>query len=362
MVSKSDLERGVEQGIISPDQLNKLASITSESSDGNRSQADFSQDALREAEDEAPRFIRSFGDLFIAIGAGFLGAGVMSAVSFLGNTIPAQVAGLALIWLAAEWLTGYLRISAPSIVLSVLFTGFTAYFMATALDAPRWSTLATYESFMIVSAAALVAAGLFFLRFRLPFALAIVGLTIVGLAFTAIGTISTDFLLANFRWIIGLGGLSLFSAAMWFDLKDPLRNSTRSDCGFWLHLIAAPMLTHAVLWDSHPAITNLQKAFGATPVINSGMVIAIFFILFGIIALIINRRALLVSSLGYVGSVIAYGIWQLNLPAGASTSVVLLVIAALILTFGVGWKPLRRLVFKLMPQGKYLDNLPPAHV
>ncbi len=360
MVSKSDLERGVEQGIISPDQLNKLAAIVSDD-EGSAAMQSLQRDILREAEDEAPRFIRSFGDLFIAIGAGFLGAGVMSAVSFLGNTITAQVAGLVLIWLAAEWLTGYLRISAPSIVLSVLFTGFSAYFMATALDAPRWSTLATYENFMIVSATALVAAGLFFLRFRLPFALAIAGLTIVGLAFTAIGTVSPEFLLSNFRWIIGLGGLSLFATAMWFDFKDPLRNSTNSDCGFWLHLIAAPMLTHAVLWDSHPAITNLQKAFGQTPVVNSWLIIAIFFILFGIIALIINRRALLVSSLGYVGSVIAYGIWQLNLPSGSATSIVLLIIAALILTFGVGWKPLRRLVFKLLPSGKYLDKLPPAH-
>jgi len=361
MVSKSDLERGVEQGIISPDQLNKLASIVSEDGDGNTPQTELSQDALREAEDEAPRFIRSFGDLFIAIGTGFLGAGLMSAVTFLGNTIAAQVAALVLIWLVAEWLTGYLRISAPSIVLSVLFTGFTAYFVANGLDASSWSNLATYETFMIVSAVALVAAGLFFLRFRLPFALAIVGLTIVGLAFTAIGVVSSDFLLSNFRWIIGLGGLSLFSVAMWFDLKDPLRISTRSDCGFWLHLIAAPMLTHAVLWDAHPAFTYLQKAFEAAPVFNNWLIIAAFFVLFGIIALIINRRALLVSSLGYVGSVVAYGIWQLDLPSGAATSVVLLIIAALILTFGVGWKPLRRLVFRLMPTGRYLDNLPPAH-
>ena len=286
----------------------------------------------------------------------------MSAVTYLGNTVAAQLGALVLIWLAAEWLTGYLRVSAPSIVLSVLFTGFTAYYMAAVLGAPRWSNLAIYETFMIVSAAALVAAGLFYLRFRLPFALAIVGLTIVGLAFTAIGTLSSDFLVSNFRLIVGGGGLSLFTAAMWFDLKDPLRKSTRSDCGFWLHLIAAPMLTHAVLWDSHPAITNMQKMLGTTPALNSWLIIAAFFVLFGIIALIINRRALLVSSLGYVGSVIAYGIWQLNLPSGAATSVVLLIIAALILTFGVGWQPLRRLVFKLMPRGKYLDNLPPAHV
>jgi len=361
MVSNRDLELGVERGIISPDQLSQLASLTSEDREAATAQADLEQDALEQAEDEAPRFIRSFGDLFIAIGTGFLGAGLMSAVTYLGNTIVSQLGALVLIWLAAEWLTGYMRISAPSIVVSVLFTGFTAYYMATALDAPRWSNLAVYETFMIVSAAAMVAAGLFYLRFRLPFALAIVGLTIVGLAFTAIGTISSDFLLSNFRLIVGGGGLSLFAAAMWFDLKDPLRKSTRSDCGFWLHLIAAPMLTHAVLWDSHPAITNLQKMLGTTPDVNSWVIIAAFFLLFGIIALIINRRALLVSSLGYVGSVIAYGIWQLNLPSGSATSVVLLVIATLILTFGVGWKPLRRMVFKLMPTGKYLEKLPPAH-
>lgn len=364
MVSNRDLLLGVERGIISQDQLAQLVSLASEAEENNSPETFQQLDAEREAEDEAPRFIRSFGDLFIAIGTGFLGAGLMAMVTFLGNTLPAQASALVLIWLAAEWLTGYLRISAPSIVLSVLFTGFATYYMQIFFATADLSSLGIQASreplFMGVSA--MLASGLFYLRFRLPFALAIFGLAVLGLIIATIGTVSSDFLLSNFRWVIGLGGAGLFATAMWFDVQDPLRTSRRSDCGFWLHLIAAPLITHAVLWDSHPAITNLQSMLGATPAISSWLVITTFFILFGIVALIINRRALLVSSLGYVGSVIAYGIWQLDLPSGATTSVILLIIATLILTFGVGWTPLRRLIFMLLPHGKYLNKLPPVHV
>jgi hypothetical protein len=129
MVSNRDLLLGVERGIISQEQLAQLVSIASDVRKEAPSEALQQQELLTEAEDEAPRFIRSFGDLFIAIGTGFLGAGLMAAVSFLGNTLPAQLGALVVIWLAAEWLTGYLRISAPSIVLSLLFTGFAAYYL-----------------------------------------------------------------------------------------------------------------------------------------------------------------------------------------------------------------------------------------
>jgi len=368
MVSNRDLLTGVERGIITQEQLAQLVSLAAQVQSGDSEDVDPEivehQDGENEALDEAPRFIRSFGDLFIAVGTGFLGAGLITAVGFLGDTPAAQLSALVVIWLAAEWLTGYLRISAPSIVLSVLFTGLSAYYISLYFNMAAWRGFdinSGFDTLMFTSVSALGAAGLFYARFRLPFALAITGFTTVLLVLAIIGTISSEFLMTNFRWIIGLGGINLFAAAMWFDISDPLRTSRRSDCGFWLHLIAAPMLTHAVLWDQHPAITSLKNMLGATATGNSWLIIASFFILFGIVALIINRRALLVASLGYVGSVIAYGIWNLNLPAGATTSVVLLIIAILILTFGVGWKPLRRLVFMLLPQGSYLDKLPPAH-
>lgn len=376
MVSNRDLLLGVERGIISQDQLTQLVSLAAEAppkaealmhyaQEADPDVQDIVQDVLEEAQDEAPRFIRSFGDLFIAIGTGFLGAGLMAAVSYLGDTLSAQIGALVIIWLAAEWLTGYLRISAPSIVLSVLFTGFVAYYyMSYSLQEPLlldFNNSSSFDRLLTTGLSAMLASSLFYARFRLPFALALFGLALVTVLVVVIGTISTDFLWTYSRWIIGLGGLSLFAVAMWFDTKDPLRKSRLSDCGFWLHLIAAPLLTHAMLWDSHPAIASFKKTLGADAVANGWIIITAFFVLFGIVALVINRRALLISSLGYIGSVIAYGIWHLQLPAGAATSAVLLIAATLILSFGVGWKPLRRLVFMVLPQGEYLDKLPPAH-
>lgn len=361
MVSNRDLLLGVERGIITQDQLVQLIAITTELQlDGEESQ----QTSEDEADDEAPRFIRSFGDMFIAIGTGFLGVGLMAAITFLGQTTSAKLGALIIVWITAEWLTGYLRISAPSIVLSILFTGFTAFYFSHFFDLSILNDLNTNAEFrglILVSISAMCAAGVFYARFRLPFALGIFGLMTIGLLLSIIGAVSSDLLLGYLRWIIGLGGLGLFTTAMWFDAKDPLRKTRLSDCGFWLHLIAAPMLTHAVLWDSHPALTGLQNMFGVSHGANSWLIITIFFVIFGIVALIINRRALLVSSLGYVGSVAAYGIWRLNLPEGSATSVVMLIIATLILAFGVGWKPLRRMVFMALPQGNYLATLPPAH-
>ncbi len=354
MVSNRDLMLAVDRGIITREQLDRIETIAT----------DVQNEAALEAQDEAPRFIRSFGDFFIAIGTGFLGGGLSAAVSYLDGSLPAVAAALVLIWLAAEWLTGRLRISAPSIVLAVLFTGFAAYYVPELIDKEFFSGLTgnTSEQIpLLIGVSSLLAAGLFYARFRLPFALAIFGLTVVFLIFAVLGTYWEDFLNSNFRWVIGLSGLAMFVMAMWYDTRDPIRMSLYSDCGFWLHLFAAPMLTHAILLNSHPAISSLQSLAGVAPTSSNWQLVAIFFFIFAFTALIIDRRALLISSLGYVGSIIAYGIWKLDLPADAATSAVLLIIAAIILTFGVGWKPLRRLVLSLLPRGGYLEKLPPVH-
>jgi hypothetical protein len=42
-------------------------------------------------------------------------------------------------------------------------------------------------------------------------------------------------------------GLAVFAVAMSYDLTDPERVTHRSDCAFWLHFLAAPLLVHSLI-------------------------------------------------------------------------------------------------------------------
>ena len=87
--------------------------------------------------------------------------------------------------------------------------------------------------------------------------------------------------------------IGIFALAMWWDRSDRVRQTRRSDVAFWLHLLAAPMI-------AHPIFHLLGVTDGGN--IGSGAAVLVIGVslLFGLIALAIDRRALLVSALAYV--------------------------------------------------------------
>ena len=132
-------------------------------------------------------------------------------------------------------------------------------------------------------------------------------------------------------------GLVIFAAAMAFDLSDRERLTRRADCAFWLHLLAAPLIVHCLITLVAPHYATQMTMAVAT------VILAIFAVL-TIVAIVIDRRALLVSALVYVGVVIAYGIQSTStvgqLPNNQALVLftTLLVLGALVLTLGVGWR------------------------
>ena len=84
-------------------------------------------------------------------------------------------------------------------------------------------------------------------RFVVPITVA-AGVLALGLA----AVISIAYLLDNdmdggsVRWLVLLSGLGTFALAMWWDVSDPERVTRRSDVAFWLHLLAAPLIAHAL--------------------------------------------------------------------------------------------------------------------
>ena len=68
-----------------------------------------------------------------------------------------------------------------------------------------------------------------------------------------------------------------------------------------------------------------------------------------LIGLAINRRALIVSSLGYCGIAIAFLVKQTELSIGSTLAITLVLLGAAIVLLGVAWHPVRNQLIRILP-------------
>ena len=130
---------------------------------------------------------------------------------------------------------------------------------------------------------------------------------------------------------------------MRWDTSDRERITRRSDVAFWLHLLAAPMI-------AHPVFALLGVTDGDNLGVGAAVGVLAVYVAFGLVALAIDRRAMLVSALIYVLWALAslfreFGAVELNFALTA------LVIGSALLSLSAFWLPIRRKVVELMPDG-----------
>ena len=113
----------------------------------------------------------------------------------------------------------------------------------------------------------------------------------VGLLVAALGENAEQAKNVILGFVLALG-IGVFLFAMWWDGSDRARLTRRADVAFWLHLLAAPMIVH-------PVFTLLGLNDG-NATIGEGLVVILLYVVLGLTALAIDRRALLVSALAYV--------------------------------------------------------------
>lgn len=135
-------------------------------------------------------------------------------------------------------------------------------------------------------------------------------------------------------------GLIVFAAALRFDMSDRERLTRRSDCAFWLMLAAAPLIVHPVV--SLLTSVELTELFANAVTLSAVAV-------FALIALIVDRRAFLVSSLAYLGATIISGIGAIA-GEGNALWATLVVMGAAVVLLGVGWQSARAFVMRPLPQ------------
>jgi hypothetical protein len=189
-------------------------------------------------------------------------------------------------------------------------------------------------------------AAAFYLRHRMPFSLLPIAAGVISIASLVMGI---D--LSELAIVVAGYGLAIFAVAMWFDAQDTARQTRLSDCAFWLHLLAAPLIVHGVM------VSLLSPGGVAAPFRE--ILTIMFFIGFFLLALFVDRRALLVSSISYaIYAVITLAEGHV-IRLENITLVVFMLFGVFIVFFGTYWYKVRSLVFAPIASRSISGYVPP---
>jgi hypothetical protein len=369
MLDEDDLDAAVAEGILTAEQVDKLRAFVG----GRRLAAD-------RADDERFRFMRGFNDFFFAVGIILFGVGI---AYFADDNAIWNLAAAAVVWAISEFLVRRMRLVLPGILLACLFAFFV--YRLTALDwtsvahltglplrlpqlrtLPNAGLVGNLEPLAIATKALVtsVAAAVYYARFRLPFALLVVAGSVVLFVSTVLGPLLFPGIVPS-GLILFACGLGVFAAAMAYDLSDRARTTRAADCAFWLHLLAAPLIVHSLIRLLLPTAPRFAAGapLGIAMTTTSAVTIFVIVAILTVIAVLIDRRALLVSALIYLGVAIGYTLTSaMNTGAGNQSAIffaTLVILGAMVLVLGVGWQKLRGLLLRLFPSG-LVARLPPV--
>ena len=339
MYSESDLEGAVAAGVIPQ----STASAFRQHIAATR--------ASPAVDEESFRLLTGFNDIFVGIAIALL----LTSIGWLGGWVKTGLGGLGVAvaaWALAEYFTRVRRMALPSIILLLAFAGGVAATMVgTLVDInPDWSD---QTNALIATGIALVTGGATWLhwkRFMVPITVAVgaaSGVAALVALYVAVTHVSEDGIFP----LVLIGGIGTFALAMWWDGSDLTRTTRRSDVAFWLHLAAAPMIAHSVF--------HMLGVFQGQIGVAQALIVMALYLVFAFIALAIDRRALLVSSLAYV----LYALSMLFQQAGAvelSMAFTAFVIGSALLTLSAFWHPMRRAVIGTL--GNLGNRLPPVQM
>jgi hypothetical protein len=365
MYSESDLAQAVEAGVLSPDAVEAFRTHVA------------ARSATSAVDEEHFRLLTGFNDIFVAIAAtlilvavGWIGSYIAGTVVNIGRGGPVEIGVTAAAggftvavtsWLLAEYFTRQRRMALPSILLLLGFTGgmlvgFSGVFGANVpwlaeqvnavTDTQRQQLIGGVTA--VVGVLTALVTWIHWRRFMVPITVAVGAMTAVGIAIGMIMAFVPD----ARDWvnpIVLAAGLIVFAIAMAWDMTDLERRTRRSDVAFWLHLAAAPLI-------AHPIFHMLGVFDGDISVPMAALVLALY-AGFAMVALAIDRRALLVSSLVYVLWAM-YALFQSTGAVELSAALTGLVIGSALLMLSAFWQPMRRGVVGLL--GGLGDNLPPT--
>ncbi len=364
-MDRDKLKAAIEADVISADQAARLEAM-------------FTRKEGEEAEAEPLRFLSNLNDVFLSIGLVILFVGLGAGLSisiFTSGTVRFEhfapvIFGLlaAIAWGLSEYFCARRKLLLPSIILAIIWSvcvGVAAYFLlvwnvfqehggeiASSVftgsepsdsffeDLATQSRTSAILGILVATGAALA----YYIRFRLPFSQFLMMITLSLIAFI---------LMPGYETLVAMGVVSLL-LAIFFDARDPHRSSRLSDNAFWLHVAAAPQLVYG--------IRGIVE--GSVPEGSAMVHVALVSVLavLTILSLALNRRALIISGLVTFG----WAIWNLFQAFGDSIlmkfAAPFLLIGAIVVLLGAGWKTARKILLAGMPSTGLLGRVFPKEV
>lgn len=327
--TEEQMKAGIDAGIFTESAVNEFKALMN------------SQKNIHQADEENFRLIASFNDIFVVIALTLLFVSIMWIFNKLGIWMGALISAY-LAWKLSEIFITKKRMAFPAIVLvsafifniSTLILPFTKSTLEFLNFQPNIDT-----PFFITSSLAGVVAGIFhWKRFKVPITIAICCALVIGYIFAYL--IATKDFKHGITIFSFVAGVLVFICAFVWDASDTKRVGKSADVAFWLHLLAAPLLVH-------PIFTALG-IFGKTIDMQQSMAVIIVYIVISYLSLVIDRRALMVSALGYV--LYTFGLMLKNMGAiDFSFAFAGLIISAGLLTISVFWHQVRKYTLKHMP-------------
>lgn len=338
---RAELEAAVAKGVLDRDAADSLTEFLIQNRDA----------AASDPDEERLRLITGFNDIFVTIGITlFLGAlnYLLSSYGALASGAGVAIAA----WGLAEVFTKRKRMALPSIVLLVVFVVSSAGVGHT-LFTPTANLFSFFDYGNLpglpYGLAAVAASVLHWLRFRVPITIATFAAGLASVAVAAIETLKSGFVFEYPSLVFIPIGLAIFAVAMKFDMSDRNRLTQRTDIAFWLHLLAAPLIVHSIVY---PLLTESAIDLG------SAVAIVSLFAVLSLVALTVDRRALLVSSLLYLGYA-SSKLLSWSGVASENAGLSILIVGGTVLVLSVAWQPLRRIVLQILP-ASIRDLVPPA--
>lgn len=354
MIEASDLKAGIGAGILTEAQAASLTALA------------HSRQGAREdlaAGDEPFELFRGFNEIFIMVGLGIISAGWAGLMGFMvagslqtfHTLITTQsLVSAGLLWLLAEYFIRRRRMVGPAIMLSILFAGNAVFGLVQWFAQVFMVAQQDFSSLVVPGALSIVAVFLFWLRFRVPFAMALIALGLFAVSLLAAAIQSgtppaslTDVFVfsgkGGFAWITLALGIAVFALAMVFDGSDPHRVTRRSAQGFWLHVVAAPAVVNTV------ALSLLSSG-----IVGANGILLGFLAVIAIVAIVIDRRSFLLAAIGYIVTLAATtfngdGIAWLIFALGVS-----------MLLLGSLWEKIRAIILRVLPLAGLRRYLPPS--
>lgn len=326
MISEDNIQSAITAGIL--DEATAKA-LKAHANTSNSAPSDV-------ADEEHFRLITGFNDIFVVIASVLL----LSSLSWIGGSLYGNLLAAIAAWGLAEFFVLKRRMALPAIVLLLAFVGYLLVASKNLISpTTTYNGASAIAQFLIIpSIVATIAAWLHWLRFKVPITIAAGTAT---LAMTTLASLMSFESLTDYIAPIAIIiGLAVFAFAMRWDSKDTHRQTRQSDVAFWLHLLAAPIIIH-------PVFELIGVLHGNINLLQACLVFTVY-IAIAVVSLLIDRRALMVSALGYVVYVFSTLLSDMG-HVGIGFAVTAFTIGSALLLLSAFWHKCRAFLLTLLP-------------